>query len=203
VLDTKTNAGDPTGVEGGMYYNSSSRNFRCFVSGAWRNCIGGVVFANTSLTGNTFGNSAAENNFASNYSIPADDCQPGRVYRVTARGVYGTTAAPGTFTIRMKLGATVVATTGANTPTASLTNRGWETTFDITCITAGGSGTVEGQGVTRLSTTAIAANIIDMENTATVTVNTTAAQTLQMSAQWATANAANTITLRQIVVEAL
>ena len=41
VLDTKTSAGDPTtGVNGGMYYNSSTSSFRCFQGSAWRNCLG-------------------------------------------------------------------------------------------------------------------------------------------------------------------
>lgn len=38
VLDTKTSAGDPTGVEGGMYYNDSLNRFRCYEGSAWRNC---------------------------------------------------------------------------------------------------------------------------------------------------------------------
>jgi hypothetical protein len=38
VLDTKTSAGDPTGVNGGMYYNSSTNTFRCFAGGAWQDC---------------------------------------------------------------------------------------------------------------------------------------------------------------------
>jgi hypothetical protein len=39
VLDTKTNAGDPTGTNGAMYYNSSTNKFRCYQSGAWADCI--------------------------------------------------------------------------------------------------------------------------------------------------------------------
>lgn len=39
VLDTKTSAGDPTGTNGGMYYNSSRGKFRCYENGAWRDCI--------------------------------------------------------------------------------------------------------------------------------------------------------------------
>lgn len=38
VLDTKTDAGDPTGVNGGMYYNSNSGKFRCFEASAWKDC---------------------------------------------------------------------------------------------------------------------------------------------------------------------
>ena len=40
ILDTKTNTGDPTGVAGGMYYNSNSGRFRCFEGSAWADCLG-------------------------------------------------------------------------------------------------------------------------------------------------------------------
>lgn len=39
VLDTKNNAGDPTGVNGAMYYNSSTGYFRCYQASTWKNCI--------------------------------------------------------------------------------------------------------------------------------------------------------------------
>ncbi|HET9412057.1 MAG TPA: hypothetical protein VFO38_04375 [Candidatus Saccharimonadales bacterium] len=39
VLDTKTSAGDPTGVNGGMYYNSSLGKMRCYENSAWNDCI--------------------------------------------------------------------------------------------------------------------------------------------------------------------
>lgn len=40
VLDTKNTPTDPTGTDGGMYYNSSLGKFRCFESGSWKDCIG-------------------------------------------------------------------------------------------------------------------------------------------------------------------
>jgi hypothetical protein len=40
VLDTKTGSGDPTGVNGGMYYNSNTGRFRCYEAGAWKSCVG-------------------------------------------------------------------------------------------------------------------------------------------------------------------
>ncbi|HVI69356.1 MAG TPA: choice-of-anchor R domain-containing protein [Magnetospirillaceae bacterium] len=39
VLDTKNTSGDPTGVNGGMYYNSASNTFRCFENNAWYDCV--------------------------------------------------------------------------------------------------------------------------------------------------------------------
>ncbi|MGH7928069.1 MAG: hypothetical protein ACREQV_09760, partial [Candidatus Binatia bacterium] len=40
ILDTKTTAGDPTGVNGAMYYNSFLGTFRCFQNSGWINCAG-------------------------------------------------------------------------------------------------------------------------------------------------------------------
>jgi len=40
VLDTKTDAGDPTGSDGAMYYNSNAGKLRCFENGAWADCVG-------------------------------------------------------------------------------------------------------------------------------------------------------------------
>ncbi len=39
VLDTKTSGGDPTGVDGGMYYNSALEVMRCYMDGYWRDCV--------------------------------------------------------------------------------------------------------------------------------------------------------------------
>lgn len=39
VLDTKNTAGDPTGVNGAVYYNSATGSFRCFQNGYWRDCM--------------------------------------------------------------------------------------------------------------------------------------------------------------------
>ena len=48
ILDSGTS--DPTGVDGGMYYNSASGKFRCFQASAWQDCGGSTVTA----TANSF-----------------------------------------------------------------------------------------------------------------------------------------------------
>ncbi len=45
VLDTKTNAGDPTGTNGAMYYNSSAGKLRCY-QGGWIDCIPSATLQN-------------------------------------------------------------------------------------------------------------------------------------------------------------
>lgn len=41
VLDSKTNATDPAGTNGAMYYNAAAGKFRCYQSGQWQDCING------------------------------------------------------------------------------------------------------------------------------------------------------------------
>src|ERR1019366_2695135 len=38
VLGNKTNAGDPAGVVGAMYFNSSMNEFRCYYTNGWLPC---------------------------------------------------------------------------------------------------------------------------------------------------------------------
>ena len=54
VLDTKNTAGDPTGVNGGMYYNSNTNKFRCYEANAWTDCIGGRQQQVTFTSSGTF-----------------------------------------------------------------------------------------------------------------------------------------------------
>lgn len=58
VLDTKTNAGDPVGVNGGMYYNSNAGKLRCFEGGAWADCISAGASNVFVQGGNSFGGAA-------------------------------------------------------------------------------------------------------------------------------------------------
>jgi hypothetical protein len=53
VLGNKTNSGDPTGVNGGMYYNSNTGTFRCYQNSAWVNCIATGLASYQVLTSTT------------------------------------------------------------------------------------------------------------------------------------------------------
>lgn len=46
VLDTKNTPGDPTGIDGGEYYNSNTSEYRCYSGAAWRTC-GGIAASST------------------------------------------------------------------------------------------------------------------------------------------------------------
>jgi len=49
VLDTKNTAGDPTGTNGGMYYNSVDNKNRCYENGVWSDCSTTRVAGETTL----------------------------------------------------------------------------------------------------------------------------------------------------------
>ena len=120
---------------------------------------------------------------------------------MTARGVYSTAATAPTLNVRLKWGATVLDTTGAATTSASIVNRQWTLTADIICTSTAGN--VEVAGTVTRSTSATAAVIWELANTVPIAVTVDSVQSIQVSVQFGTANASNTITLRQLVVEAI
>lgn len=130
-------------------------------------------------------------------TIPANTLVIGRSIGFTLAGVYSTTSPAGTLQFRVRLGGisgTVVLDSGAQTPSDSMANRGFEISGLIQCRTIGATGTVLSQGKAILSTAAGTAVIWDMETTAAVTIDTTVSQQFQVSADWQTAAAGNTIT---------
>ena len=129
----------------------------------------------------------------------------GRTIRITARGIYGTDLVAPTLNIRVKLGSTTVVSTGVITTAANLTNKFWEATAYITCRTSGATGTVMGNGAF-LHDDALANNTLSiwgMTNTGTTTINTTEAQAIDVTAEWGTADADNTITCQILTLEVL
>lgn len=190
------------GDEGTLAYNQAQDLFLRWTGTAWAPVNTGTLVMGAPAGGDTITASGATN-FASNVSLPAGAWAANRALRVTARGVYGTNATPPNLTLALKAGTTVLATTGAQATTGSLTNRGWLVDVIVNCVTTGVSGTVEAQGFATLATAATTAVQWDMENTAAITVDTTIANTLQMEATWSAAAAGTTITMRQFIISIL
>jgi hypothetical protein len=221
-LDNKTSSADPTGIEGGMYFDVATHTFRCFfgggANGRWRSCSSGVVFANTNAptkssginqVGGGVSGTASEVAFGSNYTIPANDCTPGRIYTIYVRGTYNTTATAPTIILRIKMDSTVLAATTNTTVVAgSAVALGWELEGQVICDTAGASGTVDAQGYETFVNIGSGQGATSRAEqnpagaSSTVTIDTTTSHTLQVSAQWGTASATNYIIARQVIVEA-
>lgn len=144
---------------------------------------------------------------APQFTLPANFLQAGSAIQFTAFGVFSTTATP-TLLLGVYYGGvagTALATTGAITTGSGVTNVPWRLKLTTTVRTTGSSGTAMSQGVFGMGTSVSAWNFLPLPNTAlaTVTIDTTAAKTLTVGAQWSAASASNTITLHGFYVESL
>lgn len=166
------------------------------------NGTGALVYSNTTVpAGNTVANTAAETAFTSSYDIPANTLVVGDVIRIKLYGVYGTDAilAP-TIRGKVKLDSTIMLDTGAVTAIVGITNGGWWAEGVFVVQTIGAAGTIEAQGFAEFATAATTGLSVNAENTAPITIDTTVAQTISVTVEWGTADADNTITLREMTV---
>lgn len=142
------------------------------------------------------------------FTVPANACVIGKVFRIKARGILTTGATAGTITIFLKFAGTTIASTGAVAPTISQTNMYWDLEADIHVRTIGASGTFFVQGnvhVQNAATPAAGVNWPIRGNSAdppaAVTVDTTASSLIDL--QSTTSNALHTLTCNQVSLEAL
>jgi hypothetical protein len=136
-------------------------------------------------------------------TIPALWFLPGRSVRVKAAGVYGS-AAGTTLNVRIKFGSTVILATGDQSPAAA-TDYYWSIDAEISCRTAGAGGTVMAESAfTYLAGATGNLQAWGMVNTTAVTVDTTATQAVDLTADWGAGVAAgDTITLHTLTIELL
>jgi hypothetical protein len=201
---------DPTESDGAIYYNSVDESFRCGENGVWRSCLGGLVNSSTGAS-SAVSATTTKTNFTgginNQYTMLANDCQPGVVYLIKAQGVYSNSPTASTLTFDLTDGGTStnLVASGAIPTVASASNAGWELNAQIICDTTGSSGTAEVQGdVMVSSSTAGAGNSTNtglMANSGTVTLNTTTTNTLAIAVTWGANTPGNTITMRQFIVQ--
>jgi hypothetical protein len=215
VLDNKTNNTDPTGVDGGMYYNSALKTFRCYTAGVWQTCGNILVKSKVSVLGSDQ-ITTQTGTFPESYTIPASACVSGRIFRLTARGYYSTGGGGRQLTIGLKLGSTTVATIGPFNPMpSSASSLGWDMTADFQCysgnpsasgavgvvgnfmyvsVNSGGAGRAGG-GFPNSNTAGGNLNFY--------TIDTTAAQAITMNVAWAASPVGDSVTMTQFTVESL
>lgn len=128
----------------------------------------------------------------------------GDVFRVTARGVWGTGNAGVTLEVLLVGNGTTLATNGATLHAANITNAGWYLNADITVVAIGASGQLEAQGYRMKNTTAAAGTLEDLQNVSPVSpINLSASLSFSLDAIWGAADASNTITMRSFTLERL
>jgi hypothetical protein len=160
-----------------------------------------LLAVNTSVpAGNTVANTVTETAFASTVVIPANTLAAGMVLRLRLAGHYSTTLTPN-ITGKVKLGATVIATTGVVAIGTAASGLGWEAWVDISVFTSGAGGTLDVQSVYEFATAADVSMVVNSPNTSTIAIDTTASNTITVTIEWGTASASNTITMRQLIAE--
>lgn len=206
-LNNYNSASEPTEFDGAMYYNSALKAFRCGVNGVWVTCSSDLRAANTNQAslpaGDTDANSTAATTLSEHYTIPANDCVQGRVYRATLSGTFADASTTPTLLVKIELGTTVIAANTATGVSSSANTFTWTATVNITCTAAvSTSSLIEADGLFTSSANGGAWFFTPLANQA-ASVNTSTSETLQAVVQWGTASSSDTITLRQMVVETL
>jgi hypothetical protein len=208
VLDNETGtSADPAEVDGGMYYNATTRSFRCGVAGAWETC-NGLLYSNSSASSadsNCTNNCAA---FSTAAAVPANYCQTGRVIKILGDGYYSTDSNGDSLQFGVYYGSsatsassdTLIGTLTPSTSTISASNYYFQINYNIICYSTSsisGEGTLSIQ-TTGSNTTSLA--VLPIASTSTTTVVTNIANNLYIFPIWGTAGTSDTATLTQMIV---
>lgn len=129
-------------------------------------------------------------------TLPANVLRIAKSILSDLSGFLSCTGTP-TLNIRLKLGSTTIAATGAITLETGLANAILSVHALLTCRTVGGSGTVIASGTVSLGTKVF--NLHPVSGAA-VTIDTTASQVLSITAEWGTMDAANTLTVPESII---
>lgn len=133
-------------------------------------------------------------------TIPANMASAGQCYFIRLNGYISNTGTP-TGTIRIKLGSTNLVVSGPTALPSGLTNAFVETVFHLTIRSTGALGTVIGQGHTKLIVGALGTTYNrQLTMTAPATIDFTTDQAIDVTYQWGTASASNTLTITNAMI---
>lgn len=143
---------------------------------------------------------ASETNYSLNEALSSSFFYPGRIFKLTAAGVYSTTGTP-TLVFKILFGSTTLLTFTAKTGINNASNQSWRIEAEITCRSNGATGTVMVDGTLFFNTAAGVDTVESVTNNAAVTVDTTTPANLQISATWSASSSSNTTTMKKFKVE--
>lgn len=135
-------------------------------------------------------------------SLPANFFSAGTVIRLKGGGIFSTLITPGNLTVKMKLGSTTIASVVISNLLAAASNNAFDFEGTIICRSTGAGGTVMATGFITYDTGTLLRGVGALNNAGgATTVDTTAVQTIDVTVQWQTANASNSITTTIATVE--
>ena len=136
-------------------------------------------------------------------TLPANFLTIGKTIRLTIRGYMNETSTP-SIRIRLKYGATTIFdSTAVTINSLGGSDKYFEAVYDITCRTTGATGTVFPQGRWQYTTNSGVVTLINGAITSASTIDTTVSSALDLTAQWGTASASNTINVTNSTIEIL
>ena len=150
-------------------------------------------------SGTAVANTTTETIIFPNVTIPANFMADGRVLHLRAQGQHSTTATP-TLIFRVRWGGvsgTVIGLSPTFTTGSGVTANLWEVDVLIQTRTNGATGTVVCIGAVNCVGATVPASLMCVGGSATpaaTTVDLTADTALSLTCQWGTANASNTLT---------
>lgn len=190
-----------------VLFSTGNPAFRNIGSG-WFRCPEETIFIGGSGYQPTLNTSVAETTILAgggslgnsiNRAIPANSFHNGTAYRIKMNGYISDTGTP-TLQIRVKGSATVWDTGAITLPTLT-GNQHWEAEWIIFGKTEGASGTVKCSGHFRINNTNALFVMAPAPTGGDTTINTTAAFTIDVTAQWGTSNVSNNIVTQNCTIE--
>lgn len=193
-------------TEHSIWSDSTQKAFQVYVDGI-EQTLQGCIFTQTS--DQTIANTTTETTLIGSgvgtVTLPANFWVAGKTVRIKAYGKYSTDPMlSGNETVKVKIGSTTISTNSGISFGLMETDSYWEAEVIITCRTTGVSGTVYSQGLFSYQVTGSTRLTSDpLKNSATDTIDTTASAALNLTFQWPTADAGDTITTTNLTVEVL
>jgi hypothetical protein len=200
----------PTTPVEGDFWNDSTRKAEIgFLDGINNHRVGGLYVLTSD---DTVANTSSKTNIidaggAGTRTLPANFFTTGKTLHLKVMGKYSTLAVlPGNITFTVELtdssSTTVtIAVSAAAAVVASMTNQVWTAELLLTCRTTGATGTVQSQGNVVMQTGTTTSMNVGMPETGTRTIDTTKTQEVKFSVTWSVADAANTITATNTLLE--
>ena len=190
-------------ASGDYWYDTTQKTFAARTAGATA-FNSGILYVGTATV--TVANSTTETSMlgtgVGSATLPANFAVVGRTIRVRSHGFISDTATPSS-TIKIKLGAVTLVTSTGTLP-SGLSNAEVTFEFVFTFRSIGSSGTVIGQGISRITSGAFVSSASRaLVMTAPATIDTTVANAMDVTYQWGTASASNTISMTNSIIEVI
>lgn len=163
--------------------------------------VGRLLYVNTAAS-TAITNSTAETAFSTSHTIPANSLLAGTVLKIRYQGIATATNSTDTLTVRLRIGGLTGTVLHAHTATDVANNDVWQGWYDVVIRTVGASGTMVGFGARKNAPAAEGTATWQDDILASTTIDTTAAQTINVTGQWSVANAGNSCRLDVMMVEA-